>query len=232
MLHLTHRTLDVFWQLRHRFFSFIISGQCATLSNLAAVVGSGLLTRLLLVSVFAVTDTRPRDFLAYALFTFVKASATSNVNHPFTTATWSVQNKFFCTIFYFGGLSDTMLATSAPNLRRPGFSLSYSTVLLYTQAVCKHMEGTLTSPFQLFRHSFQWCVLQSVSPNRSDGHHTEAPWTSTSNSAALEQVPFSITFQEMLLIQTQLSENSNYTRQHRREIAQQYDSKVSDGSTV
>ncbi|KRY25784.1 hypothetical protein T03_3157, partial [Trichinella britovi] len=31
---------------------------------------------------------------------------------------------------------------------------------------------------------------------------------------------------------TQLSENSNYTRQHRREIAQQYDSKVSDGSTV
>ncbi|KRX32804.1 hypothetical protein T05_2905 [Trichinella murrelli] len=41
---------------------------------------SGLLTRLLLVSVFAVTDTRPRDFLAYALFTFVKASATSNVN--------------------------------------------------------------------------------------------------------------------------------------------------------
>ncbi|KRZ81782.1 hypothetical protein T08_12320, partial [Trichinella sp. T8] len=115
MLHLTHRTLDVFWQLRHRFFWFIISGQCATLSNLAAGVGSGLLTRLLLVSVFAVTDTRPLDFLAYALFTSVKASATSNVNciksfwlllaaslvlrsllycsHPFTTATWSVQKN-------------------------------------------------------------------------------------------------------------------------------------------
>ncbi|KRX31070.1 hypothetical protein T05_15017 [Trichinella murrelli] len=31
---------------------------------------------------------------------------------------------------------------------------------------------------------------------------------------------------------SQLSENSNYTGQHRREIAQQYDSKVSDGSTV
>ncbi|KRY26389.1 hypothetical protein T01_8731 [Trichinella spiralis] len=115
MLHLTHRTLDVFWQLRHRFFWFIISGQCANLSNLAAVLGSGLLTRLLLVSAFAVEVTRPRDFLSYALFTFVKASATSNVkciksfwlllaaslalrsllycSHPFTTATWSVQKK-------------------------------------------------------------------------------------------------------------------------------------------
>ncbi|KRX80374.1 hypothetical protein T06_6483 [Trichinella sp. T6] len=191
MLHLTHRTLDVFWQLRHRFFWFIISGQCATLSNLAAGVGSGLLTRLLLVSVFAVTDTRPRDFLAYALFTFVKDSATSNVkciksfwlllaaslvlSHPFTTATWSVQKKFSCTIFYFGSLFDTMFATSPPNLRRPctccillqfpgrtrrpGFSLSYSTWC--------DVEGTLTSPFQLFLR-FQWRVLQSVSPNRSD----------------------------------------------------------------
>ncbi|KRY10260.1 hypothetical protein T03_6442, partial [Trichinella britovi] len=78
-------------------------------------VGSGLLTRLLLVSVFAVTDTRPLDFLAYGLFTSVEASATSNVNciksfwlllaaslvlrsllycsHPFTTATWSVQKN-------------------------------------------------------------------------------------------------------------------------------------------
>ncbi|KRZ61599.1 hypothetical protein T02_11025 [Trichinella nativa] len=132
MLHLTHRTLDVFRQLRHRVFWFILSGMFATLSNLAAVVGSGLLTRLLLVSVFAVAETRPRDFLAYALFTFVKASATSNGTaldlsgchwrrrfHPFTTATWSVQKKFPCTIFYFGDLSDTMLATSPPNLRRP-----------------------------------------------------------------------------------------------------------------
>ncbi|KRX33148.1 hypothetical protein T05_15943 [Trichinella murrelli] len=175
MLHLTHRTLDVFRQLRHRFFWFIISGQCATWSNLAAVVGSGLLTRLLLVSVFAVTDMRPRDFLAYALFIFVKASAISNVkciecfwlllaaslvlrsllycSHPFTTATWSVQKKFSCSIFYFGGLSDTMLATSPPNLRRPSGA---------------DVEGTPTSPFQLFLR-FQWRVLQSVSPNCSDG---------------------------------------------------------------
>ncbi|KRX30968.1 hypothetical protein T06_2242 [Trichinella sp. T6] len=77
-----------------------------------------------------------------------------------------------------------MLATSPPNLRRPctccillqllgrtrrpGFYLSYSTVLLYTEVVCKHMEGTPTSLFQLFL-CFQWRVLQSVSSNRSDG---------------------------------------------------------------
>ncbi|KRX56171.1 hypothetical protein T09_4610 [Trichinella sp. T9] len=96
MLHLTHRTLDVFRQLRHRFFWFIISGQCATWSNLAAVVGSGLLTRLLLVSVFAVTDMRPRDFLAYALFIFVKASAISNqvgVHYPFGSVVALEENK-------------------------------------------------------------------------------------------------------------------------------------------
>ncbi|KRX17374.1 hypothetical protein T07_1876 [Trichinella nelsoni] len=80
MLHLTHRTFDVFPQLWHLFFWFIIFGQCATWSNLAAILGSGLLTRLLLVSIFAVTDTLPRDFVAYALFTFVKDSATSSVS--------------------------------------------------------------------------------------------------------------------------------------------------------
>ncbi|KRY25313.1 hypothetical protein T03_3319 [Trichinella britovi] len=57
MLHLEHRTLDVFWQWRHRFFGFIISGQCATLSNLSAGVGSGLLTTLLLVSNEANNDS-------------------------------------------------------------------------------------------------------------------------------------------------------------------------------
>ncbi|KRX63888.1 hypothetical protein T06_5989 [Trichinella sp. T6] len=126
---------------------------------------SGLLTRLLPVSVFAVTDPRPRDFLAYALFTFVKASASSNVNcirsfwfplmvslvlsHPFTTATWSVQKN-------------------SP--------VPFSTSMVY-QIQCSQHPRQIYAPHVLVvliynagkDTSTKWRVLQSVSSNRSDG---------------------------------------------------------------
>ncbi|KRX51680.1 hypothetical protein T09_3450, partial [Trichinella sp. T9] len=175
-------------------------------------VGSGLLTRFLLVSVFAVTDTRPRDFLAYALFTFVKASAASNVNcirsfwlllaaslvlrsllycsHPFTTATWSVQKNspvpFSTSVVYLIQCSqhplqiyaahvlDVFFSITGQDTSTKVFSFLFYRFTLHTDCVQTgaDVEGTPTSLFQLFLR-FQWRVLQSVSPNRSDGVEVE-----------------------------------------------------------
>ncbi|KRZ03005.1 hypothetical protein T11_2052 [Trichinella zimbabwensis] len=143
------------------------SGQCATWSNLAAVAGSGLLTRLLLVSILAVSDMRPRDFLGYALFTFVSASATSRVNcirsfwlllaaslvlrsllycsHPFTIATWIVQKK----ILRYHFLLRWSILYSARNIPAKSTPPMY---LLYSLTIAGH--DTSTEAFSFLFHLF------------------------------------------------------------------------------
>ncbi|KRX70618.1 hypothetical protein T06_17025 [Trichinella sp. T6] len=122
--------------------------RCANLSNLAAVVGSGLLTRLLLVSGFAVEVTRPRDFLSYALFTFVKASATSNPSVHYC----HVECPKKILLYHF--LLRWSIRYNARNIPAKSTPPMY---LLYSFTIA----GQDTSS--------RWRVLQSVSSNRSDG---------------------------------------------------------------
>ncbi|XP_003372418.1 hypothetical protein Tsp_10178 [Trichinella spiralis] len=137
MLHLTHRILDVFSQPRQRFFCCVTSGKCATWSNMAALLCSGLLARLL-------------------------------PNQPFTTATWIVQKN----ILRYHFLPRWSIRYSARNMPAKSTRPCICCTLLQLSGTTRRpsgagVEGTLTSLFQIVLN-FQWRVLQSVPPYRTD----------------------------------------------------------------
>ncbi|KRY33606.1 hypothetical protein T01_6466 [Trichinella spiralis] len=183
MLHLTHRILDVFSQPRQRFFCCVTSGKCATWSNMAALLCSGLLARLLPVSTLA--DELHQIFLAatggftYFKISFVLEPAVHYCDVDCPKKYSSV--PFSTAVVYSVQCSQHARQIYAPMHLLYSFTIvghDTSTEFHYCTIVPSNVaqvlycsgagvEGTLTSLFQIVLN-FQWRVLQSVPPYRTD----------------------------------------------------------------